>query len=87
VPSIRGDNALGAGNDGQKLRLRANGGSIQRHTRAQQESDEGLIANAIDGTTVEHGWVRVRRGLDGDKKMTSMICWKVYSRAIFPTLA
>ncbi len=33
------------------LRLRANGGSIERHIRAQQESYEGLSANTNDGTT------------------------------------
>jgi len=43
--------AHGAGNDVRKLRLRANGGSIERHIRAQQESYEGLSANTNDGTT------------------------------------
>ena len=43
--------AHGGGNDVRKLRLRANGGSIERHIRAQQESYEGLSANTNDGTT------------------------------------
>ena len=43
--------AHGAGNDVRKMRLRANGGSIERHIRAQQESYEGLSANTNDGTT------------------------------------
>jgi len=41
-----------------------NGRSIQRHTRAQQESYEGLSANANDGTTHLFGyWGSLAQGL------------------------
>ena len=81
--------AHGAGNDVRKLRLRANGGSIERHIRAQQESYEGLSANTNDGTTHLFGSLG-RPGIRPDVKERNFLprfAGGCIVRPIFPTRA
>jgi len=66
-----------------------NGRSIQRHTRAQQESYEGLSANANDGTTHLFGSLG-RIGTRPDVKERNFLlrfAGGCIVRPIFPTLA